>query len=136
MRWLALALIVAATSAFAQDSGELTLDQLVGTWSMSYDMGQGAQTGTIVISEEDGAPKITMSTTAGGDSEARDIKIEDGSLMYSRDINAQGQALSVDYTAKLMDGKLEGTFEIDLGALGGAAGGLGGPTAWTATKAN
>jgi hypothetical protein len=130
---VATILTLAVTSASAQS---LSLEQLLGVWAMSYDMGQGAQTGTITVSRDDsGGPKIMMSTTGGGDSEARDIKIEDGKLMFTRDVSAQGQNLSVSYTAMLVDGKLDGSFEVDLGALGGAAGGLGGPTAWEATKA-
>lgn len=133
---LSTALVLTATLAIAQDSAPLDLDQLLGTWNMTYDMGQGPQTGTITVSKnDDGSPKIVMSTTGGGESEARDIKFEGDSVMYSRDVSAQGQSLVVSYTAKLMEGKLEGSFELDLGDLAGAAGGLGGPTQWMATKA-
>lgn len=130
---MAAVLVVVAASAAAQSS--LNLDQLLGTWNMSYE-NQGRQTGTIMISRnDDGTPKIMMSTTGGGDSEARDIKIDGDTLTYARDVSVQGQSLTVSYMAKLVDGKLDGTFELDLGDLGAAAGALGEPTPWMATKA-
>jgi hypothetical protein len=130
---MTVVLVVTAASASAQSS--LNLDQLLGTWNMSYE-NQGQQTGTIMISRnDDGTPKIMMSTTAGGDSEARDIKIDGDTLTYARDVSVQGQSLAVSYMAKLVDGKLEGTFDLDLGDFGAAAGALGEPTPWMATKA-
>jgi len=138
MKSMTKILVPAALVLFAQIAPAQTLDleQLLGTWNMSYDMGQGQETGTITVSRnEDGSARISMSTTGGGDSEAHDIEIDGDELRFSRDVSAQGQGLGVDYTAKLVDGKLEGSFEIDLSALGGAAGGLGAPTAWTATRA-
>ena len=129
-------LVLATGIASTQSSNPLELDALLGTWNMSYDMGQGAQTGTITISKhDDGSPMIAMSTSGGGQSEARDIEISGDTLTYSRDVSAQGQSITVHYTAKLMAGKLAGSFELDLGGLGAAAGGLGGPTQWSATKA-
>ncbi|MDA0929578.1 MAG: hypothetical protein O2861_15995 [Proteobacteria bacterium] len=44
---------------------------------------------------------------------------------FSRDINAQGQSLGVSYTAQLVDGRLQGEFELSIG---------GGATTWTASK--
>jgi hypothetical protein len=131
---LAAALALAAGFAASQDADPMDLDALLGTWNMVYDMGQGRQTGTITISRnDDGSPGISMTTSGGGSSEAREISIEADTLSYTRDISAQGQSITVNYTAKLMEGKLEGSFELD---LGGAGGGLGGPTTWTATKAD
>lgn len=104
----------------------LELSELLGTWTMSYDMGQGPATGTITISEaDDGSAKIVVSSAAGGNSEARDIEISGDTLTFSRDINAQGQSLGVSYTAQLVDGKLQGEFELSIG---------GGATTWTASK--
>ena len=107
----------------------LTVDELVGNWDMSYDMGQGVQTGTITISKDsDGSPVITMTTQGGGSSSASDVAIEDEEITWSREINVQGQTIGVDYKAQLLDGQLQGTFELDLGGFGG-----GGPTSWTAS---
>ena len=125
---IALAALILAPAAMA-----LTVDELVGTWDMSYDMGQGAQTGTITISKNaDGSAAIRLNTQGGGASTARSIKIEGDDLSFSRDINAQGQSIGVDYKAKLVDGKLQGSFELDLG--GAAPPGAMGATPWTATK--
>lgn len=137
LKWSFLApLGLAAVIAGAQSADSLDLESLLGTWNMAYDMGQGPQTGTITISRhDDGSPMIVMSTSGGGQSEAHDIELSDDTLTYSREVSAQGQGITVHYSAKVMDGKLEGSFELDLGALGVAAGDLGGPTEWTATKA-
>lgn len=108
----------------------LTVDDVVGSWAMSYDMGQGNQTGTITINKNaDGSPAITMNSQAGGSSAASNVVIDGDEITWSRQISAQGQAIGVNYKAQLVDGKLEGTFELDLGGFGG-----GGPTNWTATK--
>jgi len=145
MKLITRSILVAvfAVATFPTGAQTLDLDPLIGTWNMSYDMGQGPQTGTIVIArDDDGMPKVTMSTSSGGESEARDVRIEGDELKYVRDVSAQGQNLTVSYTAMLVDGQLEGSFEADLGALGGgggggggAAGGPGGATEWVATKA-
>ena len=106
----------------------LELADLAGTWNMAYDMGQGAESGTITISEEpDGSAKIVMATSAGGNSEANDFSIEGETVSFSREVDAQGQSLEVSYTAQLVDGKLQGSFEVSLG---------GGATSWSAEKAN
>ena len=105
----------------------LELSELVGTWTMSYNMmGQGQATGTITISEaDDGSAKIVVSSAAGGNSEAKDVEINGDTLTFSRDINAQGQSLAVSYTAQLVGDELQGEFELSIG---------GGATSWTATK--
>lgn len=113
------------------------LDQLVGTWNLAYESGV---TGTFTISKNaDGSPSIAVTTDQGGESTARDVKIENDTLTFARDINVGGQAGSVSYTAKLVDGKLEGTGTVNLGGAGGGAGGgfggAQGPSAFTATKA-
>lgn len=128
---LAAALAVTATVTMAQAT--LDFDDLVGVWNLTY---EGGQTGSFTMSKnDDGSPKIVVSTAQGGDSEARDIMIEGDMIKFGRDINLQGQSLSVNYMARLVDGKLEGTGEVDLGGGGGAAGAGGGPTPFTATKA-
>jgi len=105
----------------------LELSELLGTWTMSYNMmGQGQATGTITISQaDDGSARIVVSSAAGGNSEAKNIEINGDTLSFSRDINAQGQSLSVTYTAQLVAGELQGEFELSIG---------GGATDWTATK--
>lgn len=112
------------------------LDQLVGTWNLAYESGVS---GTFTISKNaDGAPAIAVTTDQGGQSNARDIKIENDTITFARDINVGGQAGSVNYTAKLVDGKLEGQGVVNLGGAGGG-GGFGGapqgPSPFTATKA-
>ncbi len=121
-----LLLITAAPSALA-----LTVDELVGSWAMSYNMmGQGNQTGTITVSKNaDGSAAITLNTQGGGGSTATDVAINGDELTFSRTVSAQGQSIPVNYQATLVDGQLQGTFELDLGGMD-----AGGPVSWTATK--
>ena len=134
--------LLAASILIIPAAMALTVDDLAGVWSMTYDMGQGAQTGgtiqgaqtgTITVTKgADGSPAISMNTQSGGSSSAKNVKIDGDMLTFSRDISAQGQALSVNYKAQLVDGKLQGSFEVDLGAA--APAGAPGATVWTATK--
>ena len=111
----------------ATTSWALTVDELVGVWDMNYDMGQGNQTGTITITRnDDGSAAIRLNTQGGGASDASNIMIEGEELKFSRQINAQGQSLGVDYSARLVDGNLEGSFELDVPGLG--------TIPWTATR--
>ncbi|MEQ8953134.1 MAG: hypothetical protein RL120_03305 [Gammaproteobacteria bacterium] len=121
-RLIALAALLVTPVAMA-----LTMDELVGVWNMSFDMGQGNQTGTITVSKnDDGSAAIRLDTQGGGASTANNIMIEEDELRFSRDINAQGQSLTVSYTARLVDGRLEGSFELDVPGVGA--------TSWTASK--
>lgn len=120
-----LTLALAAPAALA-----LSVDELVGSWSMSYNMGQGNQTGTITIARNaDGSAAITLNTQGGGTSEASDVAIAGDELTFSRTISAQGQSIPVNYKASLVDGQLQGTFELDLGGFD-----AGGPVQWSATR--
>jgi hypothetical protein len=134
--WLTAAMCLTASMAMAQKSSMLHLDDLVGVWNLTYQDGQ--TTGTFTISKNaDGTPMIKVSTSAGGESEAKDITIKGDTITFTRDINVQGQTGSVAYMAKLVDGKLEGSGEIKLGGDAGGAGGPGGggATPFTAMKA-
>lgn len=140
-RWLlTAALAVTATAATAQNA-TLKVDDVVGVWNMMYESGES---GTFTITKNaDGTAKIVVQTTAGGQSEARDIKIEGDTISFARDINVGGQAGSVNYTAKLVDGTLQGGGLVNLGGAPGGAPGAApadgapaaAPTPFTATRA-
>jgi hypothetical protein len=121
-RWLlTAALVVTATAATAQ-STTLKVDDIVGVWNMMYESGEG---GTFTITKnDDGTARIVVQTTQGGQSEADDIAITGDTITFARTINVGGQAGSVNYSAKLVDGKLVGTGLVNLG--GGAPGGAPG----------
>jgi hypothetical protein len=131
---LAAALSMTAALAIAQSSPMLHLEDLLGVWNLTYEGGQ--TTGTFTISKKgDGTPMIKVSTSQGGESEARDIMIKGDTISFARDINVQGQTGSVVYMAKLVAGKLQGTGEVKLGGAGGGGPGGGAPTPFTAIKA-
>jgi hypothetical protein len=142
-RWLlTAALAVTATAATAQNA-TLKVDDIVGVWNMMYESGES---GTFTITKNaDGTAKIVVQTTAGGQSEANSIAINGDTITFARTIDVGGQAGSVNYSAKLVDGKLQGTGLVNLGGAPGGAAPAGGapaggapaaaPTPFTATRA-
>lgn len=127
MRWL-LSAALAVTAATAAAQAPLNFNSLVGAWNLMYEDGQ---TGTFTFSKnDDGTPKVVVSTMAGGESVAKSVVIKGDTITFTRDISAQGLSGSVTYTAKLVDGTLKGTGDVK---LAGADGGM--PTAFTATRA-
>ena len=126
MRWLlSAALVVTAVSAMAQ--APLNFNDLVGKWNLMYEDGQS---GTFTFSKnDDGTPKVVVSTMAGGESVAKEVVIKGDTIVITREINVQGAAGSVTYTAKLVEGALKGAGDVKLGDTPIA------PTPFTATKA-
>ena len=132
MGWL-LSAAVAVTAAPAMAQAQLNFNDLVGVWSLAYEDGQ---TGTFTFSKNnDGTPKVVVSTMAGGESVAKDIVIKGDTISFTRDIAAQGLSGSVTYTARLVDGALKGTGDVKLAGPDGGAPAGGAPTPFTATKA-
>ncbi len=125
MRWLLSAALMTAAPAMAQ--APLNFNDLVGVWNLMYEDGQ---TGTFTFSKNnDGTPKVVVSTMAGGESIAKEVIIKGDTITITRDISVQGQGGSVIYSAKLVDGALKGAGEVKLGDAPIA------PTPFTATKA-
>jgi hypothetical protein len=125
IKWLLwTVLVVAAAPAIAQTP--LNFNDLVGVWNLMYEDGQ---TGTFTFSKNnDGTPKVVVSTMAGGESVAKEVVIKGDTITFTRDIAVQGLSGSVTYTAKLVDGALKGTGDVKLGDVGT-------PTPFTAKKA-
>ena len=126
MRWLLLATL-AVTAAPAMAQAVLNFNDLVGKWNLMYDDGQA---GTFTFSKnDDGTPKVVVSTMAGGESVAKNVVIKGDTITFTRDIAVQELAGSVTYTAKLVDGALKGSGNVKLGDADGTM------TPFTATKA-
>ena len=125
-RWLLLAaLAVTATAAMAQTP--LNFNDLVGKWNLMYEDGQ---MGTFTFSKnDDGTPKVVVSTMAGGESVAKEVVIKGDTISFTRAIDVQGLAGCVTYTAKLVEGALKGAGDVKLGDMPIP------PTPFTATKA-
>lgn len=120
-RWMLTATLAAIAATATAQIPALRVDDIVGVWNMMYESGEG---GTFTITKnDDGTAKIVVQTTQGGQSEAKDIVFNGDTVTFARTINVGGQAGSVNYTAKLVDGKLQGTGLVNLGgAPGGAPG--------------
>jgi len=127
LRWLlSAALAIAAVPAMAQ--APLNFNDLVGKWNLMYEDGQ--TTGTFTFSKnDDGTPKVVVSTTAGGESVAKEVVIKGDTISFTRVIDVAGAAGSVTYTAKLVEGALKGAGEVKLGDMPVP------PTPFTATRA-
>ena len=127
MRSLLIAAVLALTAAPVMAQAALNFNDLVGKWSLMYDDGQ---TGTFTFSKnDDGTPKVVVSTMAGGESVAKDVVVKGDTITFTRDINVQGLTGSVTYTAKLVEGALKGSGNVKLGDADGMV------TPFTATKA-
>ena len=132
VRWL-LSAALAVTTAPTMAQAPLNFNDLVGVWNLMYEDGQ---TGTFRFSKNDnGTPKVVVSTMAGGESVAKDVVIKGDTIAFTRDIAVQGLSGSVTYTAKLVDGALKGTGDVKLGGPDGGAPGAGALTPFTATRA-
>ena len=126
MRWL-LSAVLAVTTASVMAQAPLNFNDLVGVWNLMYEDGQ---TGTFTFSKNpDGTPKAVVSTMAGGESVAKEVSIKGDTITIMREINVQGAAGSVTYTAKLVEGALKGAGEVKLADMPIP------PTPFTATKA-
>src|SRR5262245_64815257 len=114
-KWLlSAALVVAAAPATAQTP--LNFNDLVGVWNLMYEDGQ---TGTFTFSKNnDGTPKVVVSTMAGGESVGKEVVIKGDTITLLGDVAVQGLSGSVTYTAKLVDGALKGTGDVKLGDVG------------------
>jgi hypothetical protein len=114
MRWLLLAaLAVTAAPAMAQTA--LNFNDLVGKWNLMYEDGQ---TGTFTFSKnDDGTPKVVVSTMQGGESVAKEVVIKGDTIIITRQIDIQGLVGSVTYTAKLVEGALKGAGDVKLGDM-------------------
>ena len=125
MRWLLLAaLAVTAAPTIAQ--APLNFNDLLGVWNLMYEDGQ---MGTFTFSKNnDGTPKVVVSTMAGGESVAKEVVIKGDTITFTREIAVQELKGSVTYTGKLVAGALKGTGDVKLGDVGT-------PTPFTATKA-
>jgi hypothetical protein len=133
LRWLLSVALGVATASLVMAQTPLNFNDLIGVWNLMYDDGQ---TGTFTFSKSDtGAPKVVVSTMAGGESVAKDVVIKGDTITFTRDIAVQGLSGSVTYAAKLVDGALKGTGDVKLGGPDGAAAGAGAPTPFTATRA-
>ena len=126
MGWL-FAAVLAVTAGSVAAQAPLNFNDLVGVWNLMYEDGQ---TGTFTFSKNpDGTPKAVVSTMAGGESVAKEVSIKGDTITIMREINVQGAAGSVTYTAKLVEGALKGAGEVKLGDMPIP------PTPFTATKA-
>lgn len=88
----------------------------LGAWDIEIDFQGQIMEAKLDVTEKDGKVAGHWSSQLG-DSDLEDIKIEDGQLTFSREVNAQGQDLALNYSAKLDGDKLAGTISSEMGEI-------------------
>lgn len=88
----------------------------VGQWTIEMDF-QGRQVqARLDVMEADGGLKGKWSSQRG-DADLNDVAIKDDTLTWSRTMEREGQEFTMDYSAKLVDGKLDGTISTVMGDM-------------------
>lgn len=88
-----------------------------GTWNIELDFQGTLVEGVMVINEgADGALSGSW-TSQFGESDLEDVKVAGETLTFQREISAQGQSMTLDYQAKLVDGKIDGMILTPQGDL-------------------
>lgn len=87
-----------------------------GSWDIKLEIQGQVYDAKLDVTEKDGKVGGHWSSQLG-ESDLEDIKIDNGELTFSRNVEAQGQELALDYAAKLEDGKLAGTISSSMGEM-------------------
>ena len=95
------AIVVLAPGAFAASD-------FVGEWTIENERQGQVFTSKLVITETGGVLSATMEGRRGVN-DLDDVKVADGKITFTRNINRQGQEFSIQYTASIQDGKMVGT---------------------------
>ncbi len=94
-----------------------TNPDFLGEWDIEMDL-QGRQLqAKLGITVADGSLAGTWSSERRGDSTVDNVAIKDDALTFSRTIERQGEEFTIDYEAKLVDGKLSGRAVTSRGDL-------------------
>ena len=91
--------------------------EFVGKWDLQLDF-QGQQVDVVlaITKADDGSLSGTW-TGPRGEGELKEVTIADETLKFARDVERQGQEFTLNFTAKIVDGKLDGTMETPIGEM-------------------
>jgi hypothetical protein len=109
-----IALLLSALSGFAAD--------VAGAWTVNIDSPNGPIEATLTL-KQDGDKLTGTLTSQMGDAPVTGT-IKDNDITFTMSIDANGQNMSISYTAKVADNKMDGS--LDFAGQG--------TIKWTATK--
>lgn len=101
---------------FVATRAEQQQPSFLGSWDIEMDFQGRTMEAKLDVTEADGALGGKWSSQLG-ESDLDDIKIDGDVLTFSRTLDRQGQQFTLDYQAKLVDGKLDGTIVSPMGDL-------------------
>ena len=87
-----------------------------GQWNVSFEFQGNKREAKLEINEASGALTGKW-ISQRGENELKNIKIADGTITFSRELEMQGQSLNLDYSAKIENGKLAGNIISPMGEL-------------------
>jgi hypothetical protein len=89
----------------------------VGEWDILLDFQGREVEAKIIVKEGDDKTLSAMFNSPRGEAEMDNVKIADDTLTFSREMERQGQTFKIEYSAKIVDGKLDGTMETPRGKM-------------------
>jgi hypothetical protein len=104
---LAAVILVSAIGALAQDP--------VGVWNLQSDAQGQITKFTLTIIKEGEVLKGKVASEQYGTQELKDLKIENGTVTYTRNLEIGGQPVSMTFKGKIDGDKLTGAYSV-LGA--------------------
>ena len=87
----------------------------VGTWQLSYEIGEQKRTSTLMVKKEGDGFVGTMSWPDQKDEKLKDPKYKDGKLTFSAVRKLMDNEISIDYALTIDGEKLTGTGSADFG---------------------
>ena len=87
----------------------------VGTWQLSYEIGDQKRTSTLTVKKEGNDFVGTMSWTDQKDEKIKSPKFKDGKLTFSAVRKLMDNEIPIDYTLTIKGDELKGTGEAEFG---------------------
>ncbi len=105
------------TAVRAGDAGAASgKPSFVGSWDIEMEIQGNPVQAKLDVTEAEGALKGHWSSERG-ESDLDNLAVKDNTMTFSRTIEREGQEFTIDYTAKLVDGKLEGNMVTPMGDM-------------------
>lgn len=87
----------------------------VGTWQLSYEIGDQKRTSTLTVKKEGDGFAGTMSWPDQKDEKLKDPKVKDGKLTFSAVRRIMDNEIAIDYALTIQGDGLTGTGSADFG---------------------
>ena len=87
----------------------------VGTWKCEYEIGGMQRTSTLTIKKDGDKFAGTMSWPDQKETKLKDLKLKDGTLMFSAERKIMENTYAVDYELTITGDKLKGKGAVEVG---------------------